>query len=598
LLRELLEVAIRFRDEGKLLPNSTKPRQPRWVVEVDDEGNGHLRGPYSNPDEHRAIVAFDRQRSGTIAPSNLKPYLLMDDGRYALGKAEPGKDDLAALAHKAFVDLLELALKHTGDPEVAHILQFLRRPLPKDILQKVGPKEIVTFRGTSEDYPSEREPLQRFWCEYLSAELATDFSAICSLCGRVGPILRVLPSEIVLMGQKCSITSFDDSAFTSRGKRQSANAPLCYDCAASAIGALSALIRDPRHHSVIARDKGKGPGNPMRNELAIYWLREPQGQPSGGISIDLEDAISALLRGENELTVGGTPPPDLAQLERLLNVSWTASASAAHLSTNSFNLAVLSANKARLVVREWLVVPLDDLRDRLGRFLQGTRIVGPNGEAARALAIPAIVDALETTDPQNTRGLLRVAFLGDRPPEELCSAALLRFRNVLLSGKAHNTSSARSEEAQRREQLATLQVLAAVIKLTRTYGGKEAETLEHLDRDHARPAYACGRLLAALEEAQRRASRGSLNATLVDRFYAAASTAPASTLGTLIERAQTSHLPKIRKENRGYRELQELIQEIMGHFQAEHAIPHTLTMPQQADFALGYYHQRAAFRRN
>ena len=597
MLRELVEAADRFRDEKKPLPSSTKPRQPTWVITFDDEGNSQLLGPYKR-DDHRAIVAPDRQRSGAIGPDNLKPYLLVDDGRYVLGKAEPGKAGEAVLAHRAFMALLKLAGERTGDPEIARILAFLSQPLPEEFVRRVGPKDIVTFRTASGEFPCERDPIQGFWRDYLASELTADFSATCSLCGQYGKILRLLPSEIVVMGQKCSVTSFNLSAFTSRAKLQSTNAPLCYDCAASAIGALSYLIRDPKHHSVIARDKGKGPGNPMRNELAIYWLREPQGQPSGGISIDLEDAISALLRDENELTVGGTPPPDLAQLERLLNVSWTASASATHLSTNSFNLAVLSANKARLVVREWLVVPLDDLRDRLGRFLQGTRIVGPNGEAARALAIPAIVDALETTDPQNTRGLLRVAFLGDRPPEALCSAALLRFRNVLLSGKAHNTSTARSEEAQRREQLATLQVLAAVIKLARTYGGKEAETLEHLDRDHARPAYACGRLLAALEEAQRRASRGSLNATLVDRFYAAASTAPASTLGTLIERAQTSHLPKIRKENRGYKELQELIQEIMGHFQAEHAIPHTLTMPQQADFALGYYHQRAAFRGN
>lgn len=121
--------------------------------------------------------------------------------------------------------------------------------------------------------------------------------------------------------------------------------------------------------------------------------------------------------------------------------------------------------------------------------------------------------------------------------------------------------------------------------------------MEHLDGDREVPAYLCGRMLAILEEAQRRASRGKLNTTLVDRYYGAASTAPAATLGALLGLAETSHLPKIRKENRGHRQLETLLEEVMAGFDKPEDIPRTLTLNQQAEFALGFYHQRAAFRK-
>lgn len=595
MLNELVAAARRFTEEGVLAPPATKPRRPTWVIEVEAAGQGRLLGPYRR-DEHQPLIAPDRQRSGRIAQTNLKPYLLMDDGRYALGIPEAGKGEEAVLAHSGFVELVEAAAQRTGDPALDQVVAFLRQPLSEEIQQQVRPGDDVTFKTLEGEYLVNRPAIRQFWAEYLAEELLASVLGTCAVCGERGNILSLMPSEIVVMGQKCQITSFNLTAFTSFGKQQTTNAPLCHRCASAAIGALNHLTRSPRHHAVIARNLSKGQSHPLRNQLAVFWLREPAQGESAELTIDWETALAALIQERPAQQGDDAPPPDLAQLDALVRLPWSGDERATRLSDNSFHLAVLSANKTRLAVRDWIVVSLADLKENVGAFLQAQRIVGPLGETPRAFPVVALTEALESTNPGDTRGLLRTAYLGQRPPNGLQLATLLRFRNVLLSGKAHNWETYPNETARVRAQRRALHTLAAVLKLTLTCG-KEVAQMEHVDPDHESPYYSCGRLLAVLEEAQRRASRGQLNRTLVDRFYGAASTKPAATLGPLIAQAETAHLPKIRREQRGYDQIRRALEEVMSHFDKKGGLPRTLTLDQQADFALGFYQQRAAFRK-
>lgn len=120
--------------------------------------------------------------------------------------------------------------------------------------------------------------------------------------------------------------------------------------------------------------------------------------------------------------------------------------------------------------------------------------------------------------------------------------------------------------------------------------------MEMLDPSRNVRAYLCGRLFAVLEEVQRRAAVGKLNATIADRFYGATAAAPAANLAYLLNRAQTSHLAKIRRERRGHGELEQLIGEVLARIHELGGFPKTLTLPEQAEFALGFYHQRVQFR--
>jgi CRISPR-associated protein Csd1 len=101
--------------------------------------------------------------------------------------------------------------------------------------------------------------------------------------------------------------------------------------------------------------------------------------------------------------------------------------------------------------------------------------------------------------------------------------------------------------------------------------------------------YHCGRLLAVLEQVQRAAIPGA-KATVVDRFFGTASSAPASVFGRLLRGAQP-HLARLDRDKPAvHRALQRRLEEVQAQLQG---FPSTLTLQEQGLFALGYYHQRA-----
>ncbi len=111
-----------------------------------------------------------------------------------------------------------------------------------------------------------------------------------------------------------------------------------------------------------------------------------------------------------------------------------------------------------------------------------------------------------------------------------------------------------------------------------------------LDEDYEGIPYLCGRLLAVLGECQRRATKSN---TISERFYPAVATAPAVYLSMLIDRANSAYLPKIRRDKKGYGTLFELLCKIMGLIEPRGGFPVSMALDQRAEFALGFYHQRA-----
>jgi CRISPR-associated protein Csd1 len=55
-------------------------------------------------------------------------------------------------------------------------------------------------------------------------------------------------------------------------------------------------------------------------------------------------------------------------------------------------------------------------------------------------------------------------------------------------------------------------------------------------------------------------------------------------------------MSKIRKIGAGYRELEETLESVIVSIDDLGGFPPTLTLRQQGEFALGFYHQRANFR--
>ena len=109
-----------------------------------------------------------------------------------------------------------------------------------------------------------------------------------------------------------------------------------------------------------------------------------------------------------------------------------------------------------------------------------------------------------------------------------------------------------------------------------------------LDNENTNIGYRLGRLFAALEKIQQEANPG-INATIKDRFYASASSTPAVAFAPLI-RLSKHHLAKLEKEGRIY--FEKLIGDILDEVPS---FPTHLSLIDQGQFAIGYYHQNRDF---
>ena len=110
-----------------------------------------------------------------------------------------------------------------------------------------------------------------------------------------------------------------------------------------------------------------------------------------------------------------------------------------------------------------------------------------------------------------------------------------------------------------------------------------------LEPDKKNTAYQLGRLFAVLEAAQRTALGSRINATIGDRYYAAASSTPARVFGTLL-RGLKHHVSDAKKRKEGYW-IEPKVGEIMLMLPPD--LPKTLHLEDQGRFAVGYYHERA-----
>lgn len=104
-------------------------------------------------------------------------------------------------------------------------------------------------------------------------------------------------------------------------------------------------------------------------------------------------------------------------------------------------------------------------------------------------------------------------------------------------------------------------------------------------------AYLCGRLFAVFDRLQYLAL-GGVNAGVVERYYASASVTPALVMGRLFRNAQF-HLAKADGgvATNATKDFEAITCALGTSF------PATLDLEAQGRFALGYYHQKAEYRR-
>ena len=494
---------------------------------------------------------------------------LWDRTAYALGVRYDGESEgwrASEPEHDAFKMLHWKILEDSDDEALKALVLFLHKwrcerycdlPHAKDMLDT-----NVVFRLDGETGLIHERPAARFlWENHL--EQCQGEVGLCLATGRRSAIARLHPAIKGVAGANssgASIVSFNRNAFESFGKKQGANAPVSEATAFAYSTALnSLLLGDSRCRIRIG------------NVTAVFWAEGKLDDTAVNAAEHLFAAsVEPLNDAEEEARIAdilkaiadGRPlaeaDPELREEMRLFVLG-------------------LSANLARVFVRFWHVDSIGAMARRIAEHwrdiqLEPTAWTTPPS-VSRLLVETAVHGKFENIQPNVASATMHAILTGGRYPRSLLAAVVMRIR---MEKRINGLRAA---------------ICKACLARDHRLGFVEEGVPVGLDPDETSTAYRLGRLFAMYERVQREAL-GVVNASIRDRYFGAASAAPASVF-PLLERNSMHHLTTIRKQGKVglswwfENEIDGIVAGI------DTAFPRSFGLEDQGRFAIGYHHQRA-----
>lgn len=437
-----------------------------------------------------------------------------------------------------------------------------------------------------------------FWRRHReSQELAKEANEAvdCLSCGEVRPPVAINDTKIMGLQRQggqpsgTALVSFDKDSFQSFGWDKNANAAICEPCSQAYTRALNDLLQ---------------PGNPAKTRADadgvayVAWSDAEQPVPVfpaiDDPPVDLRERLRRRRAGETSAPIS---QPTASRARELIAAPDHPGGLPRELPGHLFVLG-LRGNGGRAVVVDWFDVTLEKAYQNVGRWFEDIEIqlifdqrhartdpvtkakaqelVRPagagSGPVPRWMLARSTIRDGEDVPGRTSAALVRAALKGEPLPLTIAEALLERLRR---------------EENPFGDYFAPARIGLLRCVLNRL-PGKKRTLGTMLDRTESNPAYVCGRLLATLEGVQY-AGVGDVGATVIDRFYGRASTAPRLVFGQLLSLAQ-AHLGAIN--NIGLRvNLEKEIEEITDLLGPE--LPPSFSVEDQGRFAIGYWHQKA-----
>ena len=496
--------------------------------------------------------------------------LLWDNASFVFGTGAKGqqkissflatlRDWLGGVTDQGLTAVERFCSRAEGHPQT--VASLLARYRVNEDFQRRDP--VLVFRLSSDiEAIHTRAAIKEAYNKRLSQKNAqSQLRGTCLITGERN--VPLAPNEIVIKGvwnaqpAGANIISFNARAFESYGKRErnGENAPVSQTASFAYTTALNHLLARESRQRIQVGDAS-----------TVFWAEAPH---------DLETMVPDLF---------GEPPKDNpdrgADALKALYRSVESGKFAVGNAGDRFHVLGLAPNAARIAIRFWETAAAVDLARRLQRHFEDLRVVrGPQDpehlSLFRLLAACAVQGKADNIPP-NLGGDVMRAILEDLAyPTTLLNAAVQRCR---AEQKVTYPRAAAIKACLNRE----------IRRANRNVSKPQKEFQPMLDTDNSSPAYRLGRLFATLEKIQEEASPG-LNATIRDRYYAAASSTPVAVFTTLL-RLKNHHLGKLSRGRAV--QMEKLLGEIMAGLAD---FPPHLALPDQGRFAVGYYHQRQAF---
>lgn len=510
-------------------PIGYKRKKYQWIADMVDDELDFI--PAIRGDQ-KALPDISRS-------SGIKPILLTDKAEYVFGFTESDasekKQSRVKEQHHEYLMLLRKCVEETNDADIKQLYTILQKPTT-NLPDKLKPSDIIIFRDNMETFLHDKESVKSFWENQLQPTADQHAETQCMICGTIGPVMERHTIEFPLGPERTKLISANQTAYESHGMKASSGSPVCYACEQKYGQALAHLLQ--RHTNT------KQPGGPLMfriNDLTyVYWLRKEE-------QIQLNDFFSLTTSNEKEV-------------QELLQSAFSGFKQENDL--NDFSILTVSSSKARMVVRGYEENSLKNVQTNIERFF-----------------------AAQDLHNQERFGVYKLASLMyNKPSTQMEKYAVAAWMEWFIRGRPLST----------RVLVPLLKQIQAKGVMYPQHGAAIQSWLISQNKEewnmtvntHEKP-YICGRLFAVLEKLQQEATNSK--ETIASRFFGSASTAPQSVFGLLIKNSQ-AHLNTVRKESKG--------KEIYYSNQIQHILekldsfPTVLSLKEQAEFALGYYHQK------
>jgi CRISPR-associated protein Csd1 len=588
----MLQALIAYAERKKLGESPDfEPVGIRWLIPLD--ARGKLAGgpipqfedgkPDSKKPKPRRVV---RPKSDPDFVGHGRSYFLCDTlDRCLLLTDDEAKQAKRKVNQDYFIQLMENAAKDCpGERTRLQLMASFLRDADqlknlhaKLTAKKADPSEKAAFQVDGVELLKSEE-LFAWWQQQCEREraVAKNEQAVCLATGRFGPVCRTT-GFIKGLTEDTKLISFNKQcpAFESYGLEQAANAPISVEAEEKFRSALDDLIQRSRYHRL-----------EFNGTFYLHWTKEDVYDPTDLLAEPNPQEIANLLKSVER---GGRYAVD---------------------NPNDYFAAAVCANGPRLVVRDWIESTVPIVSGNIARWFRDLRIVEPSGQNTKCeFSLWELMSTLVTKKggkspdwkrlpPQVATETLFATMRGD--PDALQGQTLPSTALVLALQRQTVEFRKPGDKFDPKLNPARLALIKACLLRPSKSQNNNTQTKDNIMTECLNPesrdsAYLCGRLFAVFDRLQELGLPG-VNAGVVQRYYASASTTPAIVMGRLFRNAQF-HLDKTESRWGGG-----AAENVRKHFEEitcalGDKFPATLDLEGQGRFALGYYHQKADFRR-
>ncbi|MBB5156524.1 type I-C CRISPR-associated protein Cas8c/Csd1 [Saccharopolyspora phatthalungensis] len=556
-----------------------REREFVWRLDLYSDGRPARLTGIREPDAKGKLRGQRHTTPAVTRTVGVAPQLGADDIQYVFGWGDDTtKPERVAQCHEHFVSLISAWAGQADDDHAAlSVREFYRQ---QDYIRWERPADYGAKDGVliavDEQLIIKRSSLVRFWADEVIRRKGGKNGGfgLCLACGTESPLVDSIPGTVPKRlvpgaGNDVALVSVNAQVFGYGLTTGLQHTPICFTCGNAVSVALTHLLSS--EHAT------KLPG---QDSVMVWWV----------LGASPNDIFDVMPRNA-----------DPGAVSRLLKELWSGELDrAAELaeqwdSQERFCSLSLGGNSSRIMVREWIDMPLAAVARNLGRWYDHMRIASGWHDEPVSHGLWHLVLATGRWESGGDGAPGRYAEIGaksGRRPEHIQRDLLARaLRGVplprsVLHHVLRRIASDGHVDAPR----------AGLLRLALCHPrDKEPRVSPGLDEESHDTAYVYGRVFARLEEIQYLAHGKEVNTTFGDRFLAGAigNPTPAVMAGRKLASAWLNKIRRNPKTSRALRRLREDLDQLL-HL-VDHTAPLTGYLPpeQQARFVLGYHQQRA-----